>query len=127
MIHSIKERLLELKRLDPEFKLFGSRGHEYDVYPTLAAEQVDQFERHYRCQLPVEYRAFILSVGDGGAGPHYGLFPLGMQDDGHNLMYWDPNNPVPGKRLVGELDSPFTLSGSWNLPKEPVRNFVCEA
>ena len=117
MIQSIKQSLVELKRLDPNFELFGSSRHKYDVNDALSAEQVGRFEGHYRCRLPADYRAFILDIGDGGAGPHYGLFPLGMQDDGYDLMYWDPENPVPGKRLIGDLSAPFKLSGAWNLPK----------
>lgn len=34
------------------------------------------FERLCGISLPADYRAFITSLGDGGAGPGYGLLPL---------------------------------------------------
>lgn len=52
------------------------------------------------------------TIGNGGAGPHYGVFPLGMHDDGRGLTSWDKGG------LIGKLGKPFPHSHSWNLPNE---------
>lgn len=35
-----------------------------------------RFEARYNVKLPPEYVFFITQVGNGGAGPYYGLYPL---------------------------------------------------
>jgi len=42
----------------------------------LTEEQVREFEAAWKIELPPEYRAFLLTVGDGGPGPYYGILPL---------------------------------------------------
>jgi len=39
------------------------------------------FELDLSIELPNEYRSFITKAGNGGAGPAYGVFPLGMADN----------------------------------------------
>jgi hypothetical protein len=39
--------------------------------------------------LPQEYRHFLTEIGNGGAGPFYGLFPWGKWDGaGRELVTW---------------------------------------
>ena len=44
--------------------------------PALAEAAAARFERKHTVVLPAGYRAFLTTLGDGGAGPYYGLEPL---------------------------------------------------
>ena len=44
--------------------------------PPASLEEVETLERDYQIRLPEDYRAFLLEVGNGGAGPWAGLLPL---------------------------------------------------
>ncbi|MEU9838452.1 SMI1/KNR4 family protein [Actinomadura sp. NPDC048032] len=52
----------------------GDRG---ELGPPCRSEDVLDLERRLDVRLPDSYRDFVLRVGDGGAGPGHGLWPLG--------------------------------------------------
>lgn len=105
-------RLLnELDRRDAKRELFGSIGHRYKLRPPLPASVIDAFEKKHGLALPQDYRYFITEIGDGGAGPYYGVFPFGQHDDGHGHCAWDHG------RLIGDLSKPFAHVTGWNLPR----------
>lgn len=54
-------------------------------------------------------RNALISIGNGGAGPFYGVFPLGMMDAGFGLQPWAERNGI-----VGKISEPFLLEGEWN-------------
>ena len=100
-------RLLdELGRRDPRRKVFGSGGHDYKLNPPLPVALVEAFEGRHGVSLPEDYRVFITEVGNGGAGPYYGVLPFGKDDDDRD---WE------GGGLVGDLSRPFRHTASWNL------------
>lgn len=70
----IHRRLRELAEDDPQLRRFGARRHGYRLGPVAHERAVARFERAHAITLPESYRRFITTVGDGGAGPHYGLF-----------------------------------------------------
>ncbi len=70
---SIRAKLETLKRLDAECDLADSYKHSYQLNAPLAPDQIAQFEAKYDLRLPDDYRAFLLEIGDGGAGPYDGL------------------------------------------------------
>lgn len=72
--------LLERLRVaDPKLRVFGSDNHKYRVGPVLSEADLSAFEAAHGIVLPDDYRCFLKMVGNGGAGPYYGMFPL---DDG---------------------------------------------
>ena len=76
--HSTVHRRLEyLAGRDPEFTIFGSESHQYRLGLPLPEKRVAEFEREMGVELPADYRSFVTTVGNGGAGPGYGLTPLG--------------------------------------------------
>lgn len=85
-IPNLKETILtlvrELSSLDRNRRVFGAErrssgwGHDYRFNKPLKADHVSEFEIQHGIQLPEDYREFILTVGDGGAGPNYGIKTL---------------------------------------------------
>lgn len=110
------ERLAEADR---NCVVFGASSHRYKLEPRLAEPRVRAWEREHGVELPDEYRAFLLELGNGGAGPFYGIFPLGMWDgSGRALESWAD--------AVGDLRAPFPHREAWNLPSsrlEPPEEF----
>ncbi|MGJ5816343.1 SMI1/KNR4 family protein [Paludibaculum fermentans] len=76
----IQSKLDQLRAADPALTLFGSDTHEYHLQPALPPEAVSEWEKHLGVQLPDEYRLFVTLIGDGGAGPYYGLISLDGPD-----------------------------------------------
>ncbi len=63
-------------KIDKNRQVFGAGSHQYRLNPVIAPEEVRRFEAQYRVNLPREYVFFLTEVGNGGAGPYYGLYPL---------------------------------------------------
>ncbi|WP_179218682.1 SMI1/KNR4 family protein [Saccharibacillus sp. O23] len=57
-------------------KVFGASSHQYKLNEPLAAEAIEAFERKHGIELPEELTDFLTAVGDGGAGPQYGIYRL---------------------------------------------------
>ncbi|MFI5716027.1 SMI1/KNR4 family protein [Nocardia sp. NPDC051750] len=101
----ILERLAFLRRADIEFTRFGAIGHRYLLNQPLPESEVTAFETRHGVALPEDYRSFVLEVGDGGAGPFYGIFRLDRSD----LAIYDNEDLVPGF-----LAGAFPHTQSWN-------------
>lgn len=95
----IKGKLLELKEKDKGMTVFGSGddmffhypGHHYELNPVLTEDQIVAVEMKLGIQLPQEYREFLKVVGDGGAGPEWGLFALGKSYPNDDFLKEYPN------------------------------------
>jgi hypothetical protein len=84
----------------------------------LEEREVAAFEARHGIVLPPDYREFVVRVGNGGAGPYYGVFPLGEMDGDDGHAAW-----VPGS-FVGNLREPFPHAVPWNLPEQKL-NELC--
>lgn len=76
-IAELGDLLRRLRTADAGFRVFGSEQHRYRLGPTLSEGELAAFESANRARLPEDYRRFLAAVGNGGAGPFYGLEPLG--------------------------------------------------
>src|SRR5918996_2512608 len=64
---TIRDDLQRLKTAAAE--IFGSNGHHFTLNAPLVETEVLAFERQHAIRLPVDYRRFLIEVGNGGAGP----------------------------------------------------------
>src|SRR5262249_45669105 len=72
----IHDKLDALRRLDVHLQVFGASTHRYQLAPVLAQADLAAFEQEFGVALPADYAAFLTELGDGGAGPGYGLYAL---------------------------------------------------
>ena len=73
---NIQQQLEKLRALDSNESIFGSNTHHYQLNPTLSQNEIEHFEQQHNIVLPKDYKDFLLTIGNGGAGPNYGLFKL---------------------------------------------------
>jgi hypothetical protein len=74
----LRDKLAELAAKDFDCLYFGVETHRYRLAQCLTPDEVTAIERHYAIELPEDYRAFITDLGNGGAGPGYGLERFGF-------------------------------------------------
>ena len=67
----IRGKLKQVQRIKPVG--FGWESHRYRLNPPLKEGLLTDFEQTHGVTLPTEFRRFVIEVGDGGAGPAYGL------------------------------------------------------
>ncbi len=71
-------KLDRLRSADPAFLATGARKHQYRHAPCIADDWLEWCEVQYGIRLPEQYRRYIREVGNGGAGPWYGLQRFGF-------------------------------------------------
>jgi hypothetical protein len=109
---TVAAALSALEARDDEGRVFGSGSHQYKLNPSIDEGTVAAFEQKHGVTLPDDYRHFITTIGNGGAGPAYGLFKFGEHDDGHDHRSWDAGY------LVGTFGKPFPHVSAWNHAEE---------
>lgn len=106
-IEQIKGKLNNLREADEDCKQFGSHKHRYELNTALSEEQITEFEFRYSIKLPEDYSLFLKTVGNGGAGPFYGVEKLS------EAVFEDLDYKREGNKI--NLLLPFPHSKSWNL------------
>ncbi len=109
IIDDIKVKLALLRGRDAHYKIFGANVHRYRMGAPLREEQIGEFETRYGVELPAGYRAFLLGVGSGGAGPYYGVLPLGHH-----------------KEALPLLAQPFPYTSDWNEEHLPDDEYLSD-
>jgi hypothetical protein len=105
--------LKQLDELDQNRTLFGSDVHKYKLNPPAETSDIENFETTQSIVLPSDYRYFLTNLGNGGAGPYYGLFPLGMHAQGGT----DKHCFFKDGFLVGDLSKPFPYINEFKMPE----------
>ncbi len=116
-LHHIRDKLDRLRRdgWKQHAHQFRVEAHRFLLSPPLDEGQVQAFESEHGIRLPADYRAFLRSVGEAGAGPYYGLLPLARWDDladrpaGHLAQ---PSPLVPGCRYGDDWDEQLAIADS---------------
>ena len=68
--------LRKTKCIDTKYEMFGASKHRYRLNSPLKESFVHRIEEKYGFTLPEDYFRFITKIGDGGAGPAYGINPF---------------------------------------------------
>lgn len=103
-LERISEKLKKLQRLDADMSLFGAENHEYELERVWTTEEITGFEQKWKITLPEEYRAFLLHIGSGGAGPYYGLEK--PEDGVYAVIGYDDE--------LNAISDPFPYVEAWN-------------
>ncbi|WP_251317233.1 SMI1/KNR4 family protein [Flintibacter muris] len=80
-IPNIRAVLDTASRWDMDLAQFACWGHAHLLNPVLPPEELAAWEELTQVTLPEDYRAYLTQLGNGGAGPAYGLFPLSLPKD----------------------------------------------
>ncbi|MEV4333395.1 SMI1/KNR4 family protein [Streptomyces sp. NPDC049597] len=83
----VRERVQALAGTPGAVQVFGFHGHGFRLEDPLTPQELAALEERLGVRLPEDYRAFLLHVGAGGAGPAYGVFPVQRGEDGE--WEWD--------------------------------------
>lgn len=115
----ITDAMLLLQREQP--KIFGTGEHEFRLNPKVPEADLLAFERLHKICLPTDFRKFLANVGNGGAGPFYGIVSLGQIDSPFGMTPWQEYDG-----LVGVLSEQFPFAESWNdvstMPSNDLRH-----
>ncbi|GII57263.1 hypothetical protein Pth03_56520 [Planotetraspora thailandica] len=90
-------------------KAFGVEAHGFKLGAPLFEAVVAEFEERHEVTLPPAYRLFVTELGDGGAGPGYGLCRLSAsccarRRSGHLAQ---PSPYLPGPRYLDDWDQRY--------------------
>ena len=75
-IPKIKAVLKEASQWDMDYPIFGSHSHAHLFRPPLPMEELGAWEELMELRLPEDYRTYLTCLGNGGAGPAYGIAPF---------------------------------------------------
>jgi hypothetical protein len=75
-IAELAEMVRELRALDVNRRVFGSALHDHAPARPLPEAEIAAFEAAHGIRIPDDYRLYLRMVGEGGAGPYYGMTPL---------------------------------------------------
>jgi hypothetical protein len=76
-----KLQTLRLEGWEKYAKFFGVDHHRLQLNPCLSSQEIARFEEQHQITLPDDYRQFLLHIGNGGAGPYYGIAALHQWDE----------------------------------------------
>jgi hypothetical protein len=111
-ISRIKSKLKQLQHLDSGLNLFGADTHKYLLNPVLTINEVKKFEADNKVELPIDYVEYLTTIGNGGAGPFYGVHTLEQS----RINFLDHTEKLDHKYF--DLSKPFPHNESWNVEAE---------
>ncbi len=106
-IERVRQKLFKLKDDSRRLLVFGSSNHQYKIFPIKSENQLQEFENKHKIKIPEGYREFLKSIGNGIAGPYYGLESL-ESTLFSDLDYKDNNHLI-------DPSNEFPLTEKWNL------------
>lgn len=100
-IEEIVERLDWLRQVDPDLWPFGGMDHRFQLMPLLSRRELKSACQAYSVELPEDYVEFLLNLGNGGAGPGYGLERFGYVASKSMIPTAKPKEGIVTIRIKG--------------------------
>ena len=72
-ILKIRAVLDEASKWDMDYQAFGTEVHFHLLRQPLPLEELETWEEQAGVTLPEDYKTYLTCLGNGGAGPDYGL------------------------------------------------------
>ena len=126
-LQRIKDKLTKAKSADADYEVFDAETHQYVLNGPATESAVSAFEQKHSIQLPDCFRSFLLVIGNGGigyqgsgAGPGYGIYPLGYNIAEENFLQHDCQLHPELSKDQWELLTEFEHSGA-PISKEEYR------
>ena len=63
-------------RRDPNYQIFGARSHHWQFGKPADMQEIRAFEKEMHISLLEPLVRYLTELGDGGAGPDYGIYSL---------------------------------------------------
>jgi hypothetical protein len=104
-IAELRDKLTALDQLDADRKIFAADHHQYRLNRPLPLRRVERIESLIGSRLPDQYRQFVTEFADGGAGPDYGILPLGgvLKADQNASWLASLTQPFPAPTTVRKM------------------------
>lgn len=113
-LEQIELKILELKKLDKKYAIFGANTHKYIFNCKKSESELIRYEESNGIKLPIEYRNFLKQIGNGGAGPYYGIEKI------ENGKFADLDSGANGEKI--DLSKPFKFNKKWNFNNNPFKD-----
>ena len=62
----VRTLVARLRATDPARSVFGASGHHFEFREPIKEGELIAWEREHHVELPAEYRAYLLELGNGG-------------------------------------------------------------
>lgn len=120
---AIQNKIDRLRALDRTCQVFGADAHEYRLHPTASAADIEAAETRLGTSLPKALRTFYTTLGNGVAGPKYGLLPL------EKVRAYRPDQPYPGvdyfKTVAEQEHRGVDEEGYFEIPYDALQGLLC--
>ncbi|GAA2404548.1 hypothetical protein GCM10010191_10350 [Actinomadura vinacea] len=105
----IADKLAAARAVPVPPRAFGVEEHRFELGPPLPEAMAAEFEERHEVALPAAYRLFVTELGDGGAGPGYGLCRLSTSCCAHRRSghLAQPSPYLPGPRYPGDWEQRY--------------------
>ena len=117
-----RDKIARLREVDRQLQAFGAHHHRYELRPRLDDAAVAETESRLGVALPEALTRFYREVGDGGAGPHYGLEPA------EKLEGLRPRDPYPGIEALKQAAAADGIApderGYFETPREAIAGLL---
>ncbi|MFZ6643222.1 SMI1/KNR4 family protein [Undibacterium sp. TC4M20W] len=121
MWQDFKEKLITLRHMDKQCQAFAADEHRYQFGDLVTPALLGRIEKKLNLNLPEQLRQFYITVGNGGAGPHYGLQKV------EALYEYEAAKPYPGVEALMALrkrDDENPLDESLSLNRQDLSGLM---